>query len=282
MLLTWLATQWSQPIGKLLEDRRNQTENLELIRYISRKINSGVDDLTLALRALSCSTEDSRSHAMGLLNKSIFNLIRISRNAAAKADYVDGGLTLLPRPGDLTEDLASVCRRAIATAAPYYDITMDCTAPSVTCVYDASAVQRAVLNLIHYALSHSPLPRPRLHISITHADNQILLLLQSAGSPVHTYEPVLGPGGKPPYGEELELDIASMLMRSIRGNLISSQNKEGGWLCRASFPIIPEKNDHVFSSMVIDWYGGRDNVAVELSGILPAEAYADDSESGKA
>lgn len=269
-------------VFKLLEDRRNQTENLELIRYISRRINTGVDDLTIALRALSHSTGMSRERAIGLLNKSMLNLIRVSRNAAAKADYADGGIALLPRTGNLTEDLASVCRRSIRLGEPYYDISMECTAPETCCVYDASAVQRVVLNLIHHALSHSPLPRPRLHIRISRAEDQLLLQLHSAGSTVHTYDPALGPGGKPLYGEDLELDVASMLLRSIRGNLVSSYNSEGGWICRAAFPIVPEKPDHVFSSMVIDWYGGRDNVAVELSGILPVEAYMTECEPGQA
>jgi len=259
-------------VFRLLEDRRSQSENLELIRYMSRCVNEGVDDLNLALRMLRSSAEDARADAMGLLNKSMLNLVRVSRNAASKADYADGGVALQPQVADLTETLTSVCSRAAAIAAPYYDITAEYPDEKIECIHDVTAVQRAILDLIHHALAHSPLSRPRVHLKFTREADHIHLHLHAAGSAASTYQPTLGPDGKPLYGDALELDIASLLLRSQGGNLISSLNNDGGWSCRATLPICPN-DGRPLSTMVVDWYGGRDMVAVELSGLLPSEAY---------
>jgi len=257
-------------VFRLLEDRRGQSENLELIRYMSRRINEGIGDLNLALRMLKSSPEDA--HAEGLLNKSILNLIRVSRNAASKADYADGGVALQPQVADLTETLNSVCRRAAAMAAPYYDVTAECPDEKIECIHDVTAVQRAILDLIHHALSHSPLSHPRVHLKFTREADHIHLHLHAAGSAASTYQPTLGPDGKPLYGDALELDVASLLLRSQGGNLVSSFTNDGGWTCRATLPICPD-DGRKLSNLTIDWYGGRDMVAVELSGLLPAEAY---------
>ena len=266
-------------VFKLLEDRVDPAEDRELVRYLSRQINRNLDDLGLALRALGQANEEGHARAAGLLSKSLLNLNRISRNAALKADHAEGDLFLLPKPGDLMELISSVCERTAALAEPYFDIYFEREEGTAEGIYDATIVQRSILNLIHHALTKSPLPRPRIRIRLTIEEGQVIFHLQSAGSAATIYEPVLGPGGHPLYGEDMELDVASILVRALQGSLISSRGNDGRWICRAAYPIVPLTDDTKISNTVIDWYGGKDMIAVELSGILPAEAYAESAKN---
>ncbi len=251
----------------LQDDRRDPTNYIDLIRYLGRGIIENASSLTYAAAALK-GTENGAQ-----IDKNLMNLIRIARNAVSKLDFQSEGLTILPRVGNLTDDLTDICNRAAKVLTPYADVRVNCSAKSVLCLYDADALFRAVLNVIHHAIAHSPLSRPQLSIHISHIGKQILLQFQSNGKEERFHAPSEYSGHIPNYGDGLELEVASMLFRSQKGTLVTGTTDNNIWFCNATMPIVPPNEDQELAHTIIDWYGGRDPILFELSGILPAEAY---------
>lgn len=257
-------------IFKLLRDLRDEEENRSLVHYMSMHIAEIVGDLTYAVRSLTEEDAGACGHAHNVVDKNLWNLLRIARNAPLKADFGTDTVPKLPRPGDMAASLAELLRHAAEVLAPYHDLGIELEVDSIPCVFDALNLHRTVLNLLAYAIHRNTLPRARMQIGLTRSDNQLIIRLQAAGP---ERAPLLGPGGVPVYGQTLELDVASMLLRTLGGNMVSTNTADGGWLCRAMIPIVPETGEENFSSLVLDWYGGRDPVLFELSGVLPSDAY---------
>ena len=260
-------------VFRLLEDRRDHGVHLDLIRYTTGKISGHLANLSAALFLPSVSEALPAEHK-ARCRHAIFDLFRVYHNVNTKADFSDQGIINRPKPGNLLEDLEAVCRQAAEKGAPYFDLYVEADSdPDLLAAYDTTLVQRAILNLIEHAARHSTLPRPRMAVRISREDGQVVFQLRSEGNPRTPYQPPLGRGGMPIYGDDMEMEIATILLRAVKSSIISAPSKDGSWLCRASIPIVPVHPGQSFSSMNIDWYGGYNIVDVELSGILPWEAY---------
>lgn len=257
-------------VFKLLRDLRDEGENRLLVRYMGIQIAELVDDLSIAIERLSGEHTEACSQARSAAEKNLWNLLRIARNAPLKADFGIDGPPKLARPGDLAVFLADLLRHTAEVLAPYHDLGIELEVDSLPCVYDELNIRRAVLNLLAYAIHRNTLPRARMQFGVSRSGDQLILRLQAAGP---ARDPLLGPGGVPVYGQDLELEVASILLRAVGGNMVSTTTGDSGWLCRANLPIVPDTGDKPFSSLVLDWYGGRDPVLFELSGVLPAGAY---------
>ncbi len=260
-------------VFRLLEDRRDHNVHLNLIRYTTGKISGHLANLNAALSLPSVSAALPDEHK-ARCRHAIFDLFRIYHNVNTKADFSDEGIVNMPKPGNLLEDLADICHQAAEKAAPYFKLTVEADRDErLISVYDKTLVQRAILNIIQYAVRHSSIQPPRLAVRITREADHVIFQLQADGNPATPYQPPMGPGGVPLYGDDLELEIASILLRSLKCSVISTPAKDGSWLCRTAIPLVPVHPGQSFSNMVIDWYGGYNIIDVELAGILPWEAY---------
>lgn len=245
--------------------------NRGLVRYLSREINSNLESMNLALRTLTRSADPAQ--ALAILTRGILNLSRISKNAAAKVDLEQGSLFLDPRSGDLAEDIRDICRRARQMCAGFADIQLnEGGTEGAPAVYDRTAVQRILLNLIAFHMDASVLKKPCLHIAIERTPEEMIVTLQLRGSRQPERMPVETPCGEAIPGQGIELEIAALLTRKLGGVLITAGREDGGRSCRLSLPI-SQSHENPVSSTRIDWYGGLDIVEVELSGVLPSAAY---------
>lgn len=253
----------------------SQTGNAEIVRYMGREINANIEGMSIAFGALAKNSEELKQHALGLLSKSMMNLARISKNAVTKVDYEQGNMVLDIRRGDMLYDIAEVCQRAASLCESYADIAFSLPEETVECLYDSVAVKRIILNLIAYNISSSPVKYPRIGIKTEHKDSVVTITVSSVGA-------IRSGGGERDteqslgfvYGKDIELDMAVILTRKHRGSLIITERKDGGRLCRVTLPVVKEaEGSQQLSSTIIDWYGGMDFAAIELSGVLPPEAF---------
>ena len=260
-------------VFRLLEDRRDHSVHLDLIRYATSKISGHLAALNAALSLTEFKDTLPPEHR-ARCRHAILDLFRIYHNVNTKADFSDNSVVNLPKPGNLLEDLTSVCRAVAERGAPYFDLTVEAEEDAeLVSVYDSTLVQRAVVNLILHAVRHSSVARPNMRVRITKEDNQVVFQLWAEGSLATPYQPPLGHGGMPLYGDDMELEIASILLRTVKSGVVSTPTKEGGWLCRSAIPLVPVAPGRKFSNLVIDWYGGFGIVDVELAAVIPWEAY---------
>lgn len=87
------------------------------------------------------------------------------------------------------------------------------------------------------------------------------------------------PDGRPPelpvYGQNMEIDVATIVARKHHGSIVTVGRPDGGTAVRVTLPILSDSDEENLSSTVFDWYGGMDIVRVELASVAPPEAYFD-------
>lgn len=249
--------------------RSQQDAGPRLIRYIGREINANIDNISIAYSALRKSAADLPPAASGLIEKSLLNLTRISKNAVTKVDYEEGVFSVEPRRGDLARDVTEVCGSAAAFCRGYAEIFFEGLNEPLECSYDPTAIKRMMLNLISYSISSAPAKYPRISVRMSRRDDAAIITISCAGASSGSAADHDGRADTP----DLELEIASILARKHRGSIISTQRRDGGQALRVTLPLISESPSQELSSFMIDWYGGMDMVSVELSGVMPPEAY---------
>ena len=164
-------------VFKLLRDLRDEGENRLLVRYMGIQIAELVGELSIAIERLSGEHTEACSQARSAAEKSLWNLLRIARNAPLKADFGIDGPPKLARPGDLAVFLADLLRHTAEVLAPYHDLGIELEVDSLPCVYDELNIRRAVLNLLAYAIHRNTLPRARMQFGVSRSGDQLILRL---------------------------------------------------------------------------------------------------------
>lgn len=236
-----------------------------LIRYMGMEINANLDSINIAFNALKRG--HSGPDAYGVAEKGIFNLTRLSKNAVTKVDYEEGTLFMDMRKGDLARDIADVCQRATDFCRNRANIHVACRGESGRCVYDRTAVMRMALNIISFSIAKSPLTCPNIAVVSDRVGEDMVLTVTTEGTP----------DGRPPelpvYGENMEMDVATIVARKHHGSIVTVGRPDGGTAVRVTLPIVCDSDEENLSSTVFDWYGGMDIVRVELAAVAPPEAY---------
>ena len=179
------------------------------------------------------------------------------------------------RRGDIAYEIADICRRAAAFCYERAGITVEGVSEGIESIYDATAIKRMMLNLILYSVTKSRAAYPQVLVKIEKKDDSLAITLISKGSGI-------GDAGRELREalieeQEMELNIVTIFARKHKGSFISTNRQDGGLTIRVSIPLIIESPDENLSSLMVDWYGGMDIVAVEMSGFMPPEAYEADS-----
>lgn len=251
-------------LAPVVSDDRARSDS-RLIRYMGREINANLDSINIAFNALKRGRNGP--DAYGLAEKCIFNLTRLSKNAVTKVDYEEGTLFLDRRKGNLAADLAEVCERAAEFCRGRANIRVSHGGESGACIYDSTAVMRMVLNIISFSIIKSRLTRPNMTVVVERVGEDMVVTVTTEGAP----------DGRPPelpvYGESIEMDVATIVARKHHGSIVSVGRQDGGMAVRVTLPIVRDSDEENLSSTVFDWYGGLDIVKVELSGVVPPEAY---------
>lgn len=243
--------------------------NADIVRYLGREINANVESMGIAFGALNSGPSDMRDYALGLWNRSMMNLARVSKNAVTKVDSDQGTMVSDMHPGDLAGDISEVCGKAADFCRDYAEISFRGYEQPLECLYDPGAVKRIILNLISYCISRSSLKFPRLSIVSELKNSSMVVTFSLGGDGSRTFFGGEGTGG----ADSMEIDIAVILAKMLKGSIVVTERK-GGSLCRLTLPIVKADGYRgSLSSTIIDWYGGMDMVATELSWVMPPEAY---------
>jgi len=234
-----------------------------MIEIISREINANVDNLSIILSALRRSDGRIMPAAMGLVQKSIYDLARMSRNITSLAEGAKGETHLDKRSGDLNAAVAGVCRKAAVFCEGFADIIVTDEGPVVSW-FDDAAVKRLFLNLLAYCISGSACERPIIEVRTERRETLFVATVRAQGPWKEEQTPL---------ARGTEMELVNTLVRAHSGSFITTVTRDGGRVMRITLPIESSYFAPDLSSPVVDWYGGMDIVAVELSGVLPPEAY---------
>lgn len=253
-------------LDPVVSDEQARSDS-RLIRYMGMEINANLDSINIAFNSLKHGSKSP--DAYGVAEKGIFNLARLSKNAVTKVDYEEGTLFMAMRKGDLASDIADVCKRASDFCRGRANIRVNCTGESGRCVYDPTAIQRMVLNIISFSIMKSPSTCPNMSVISERAGDDMVITVTTEGTP----------DGRPPelpvYGQDIEMDVATIVARKHHGSIVTAGRPDGGTAVRVTLPIRSDSDEENLSSTVFDWYGGMDIVRVELASVAPPEAYFD-------
>ncbi len=248
--------------------RRSKRDRL--LRYFSSHVAANTDNISLVLGGFKAGHRMTPA-ALALIQKSLYDLSRVSRDIDTIVSGGDGPETLRLTYGDIAADTAQLMARAAMFCEGFAQIVYDPLVEHLLCDYDPLVLRRVLLNLTSHCIAGSREVLPRLSVRGEVRDNMFSVTFHAVGPRRPESDPLQFDDGT---GETvLELEVANVLMHAHGGSVITAPAGDGGRLLRASFPLAESEPTALFSSDRTDWYGGADIVAVELSGALPLEAY---------
>ena len=253
-------------LGALVTDEKKKAGGSALLRYTGGEINRNAESLSSALHMLRNESSEDIDYAKAVIRRTIMNLARISRNVVARADYEEGKVVMNPCQNDMLSEVRELFEAIKDQCGEEANITYECQEGSAVCWYDSMALGKVILNVVAHSIIRAGVEIARITMKAEVKEGNLLMQINSSFDLFNSDKII--------YGEDIELDVASIYARKMHGSLVRSSVPGKGCSYRITLPLESEKEaEGIVSSVIVDWYGGMDRVAYELAGALTSERY---------
>lgn len=214
------------------------------------------------------------------INQNLYRLLRIVSNMSDANGYAQGGKT-----GMQTADLVSLMGEIMEKAQSFFDgtgITLSYNAPAgpVFGAVNAEKIERAIYNLLSNAAKFSQ-EGSTVNAALTANDNRLTFTLCNTNQEdlpkqglwqQYRREPGIE---DPRHGLGLGMTLASAVAAFHGGTILVDNPAPDQTRITMTIPIVKGTADNLRSPIIRvgDYAGGRDRGLIELSEVLPAEAY---------
>lgn len=256
----------------VMEDNISNPE-LQALALAAQKLSMPVSELTLLLEQLSNISDTQKAK----IDQNLNILQRMLGNMA------DAGQMIRQKPRMLTYELCAIFEEVLCkTKSLLSGLTLEYQLPAqpVYSLAEPEMLKRAIYNLISNAAKFTPqggLIRAtlkqtgnRLYFSVVDGSTKA-----SPDNVFHRYS--RQPGLEDPrFGLGLGMTLVHAAAVNHGGTVLAEQTEGQGLKITMTVAIQKSKETNVRSPILIpDLYGGRDQALIELSDVLPYQAYMD-------
>ncbi len=237
--------------------------------------------MAIAPKLLPLLEETSDPKAMDRaaeLNRSLYEVMRVTGNLQLCSDTTN--LTLRRERIDMELWLQELTDR-IGPVCGGVSLAYQSAGESCICAVDRELMERALLNLISNAIKFSnPGDRVLLLLKKNRLWARITVQDQGCGIPADQMAAVFrrsecrGQLPDPRWGAGFGLSIAKTIVQAHRGSLMLESQEGVGTRAHISLRLHTGREQLIRSQIRLpDYSGGIDHVLMELSDVLPAEAF---------
>lgn len=256
-------------------------QQLLTFSLVSQKMRAPLADLMLCAEQLLQKLPESDSAVSANMRRSMNQLHRMACNMSDAARY-SSETTLHQSTIDIAALINEVMER-VCTIAEQNGIVVcyDKLNKPVDGLADAEKLERAVLNLMSNAMKVTPAGKT-IRVSLRHSGNRLLFQVQDGGNGM---QEDIRPTAFSQYQRKPSLfeynrglGLGMVIVRSAAaahgGTLLLEHPKDEGLRITLSLAVRRNATPHLGSPLpVIDYAGGKDHALLELSDVLPADAY---------
>lgn len=245
------------------------------VNSITHALSSSLSVLFASYKNISATDENRKD--LAYMEKHLLNIMRFSKNMSDYAAYDTGTYFVNYKLAVFNDFLEKLVKKlndlSVYTKA---EITLSMPEEKIMCCFDEEKIQRVFLNLI--ARSLSCCENPKIRIILRPAVNgkiNIIIKDNAKGRDVLKELSGLGlqQGDDGEFFQNLGLAVANRFLAMHDGSLVVVSENESGSAVSIILPQHTEKAPPAFSSLISGYSGGFDPYKLELSEVLPIEAF---------
>ena len=240
---------------------------LEQMRQHVNNLSAAVQLITPDLQRMGSKCEQ----CLAIINQSFYRMIRLMNNTETASALADGRLTLSAGPLDLAGLCRELCREVSGLAeAAGVSFRFDDQCGSLLATGDSGLIQQMLLCLISNALKAAG-EGGRAGLRLAEAKGRAILTVWDSGAGLNSAPKAGGAGAGLPIARQIA---------SLHGGALMLESRPGeGLRAAVSLPVRRPDRTHTLRTPppAVDGTGGFSSVLVELSGVLPWQAFRRES-----
>lgn len=279
------STIWNASVIRM-EDRdlfllepESDSEEFRSMELISMELRNPLMTVMSSAQQLLSQLDSENSEAAMRMNRSLAQLLRLTSNLSDAGRYQEVSHMETRDICTLLEELLEKAK-ALSTGSGI-QLSWELPREAIPCLLDREQLERALWNLISNSMKFLP-RNGSIFVKLSRHGQQLHLRVSDSGSGIaeeirnSVFQRYLRQPGieDSRFGLGLGMTIIRSAARNHGGTVLIEQNADAGTRVTMTLAI-RQKEENTMQSPIFhpDYSGGWDHGLVELSDVLPAEAY---------